>query len=87
LYTTEALSDLIERVVKDKVDGCKIILIAHSLGCFMAGKLALKLGDSCLAMVLLGPKAQISEQEVRGRRILTSLPEFVFNIFRKLDRA
>jgi pimeloyl-ACP methyl ester carboxylesterase len=86
-YTTDALANLIHKVIDIKAPGHKVILMGHSLGTMIAGNLALKLGERCLAMVLLSPKAEISEKEVRGIHILSSLPEFIFNIFRKLDRA
>jgi len=86
LYTTEALASLVGNVVDLKLDGRKCILVGHSLGCFIAGTLALRLQDKCLAVVLLCPKAQVSEKEKKGLRLMTSLPEFIFNIFRKRDR-
>ena len=86
-YTTESLVSLVHRVIERRIKHRKVVLIANSLGSLIAGKLALKLGDTCLAIVLLCPKAEISEQERRGIRLITRLPEFVFNIFRKQDRA
>ena len=87
LYTTDALATLVNRVVEDKASGAKVILVGHSLGCFIAGTLALRLVDKCLAVVLLCPEAEISQQERNGIRLITSLPEFVFNIFRRRDRS
>ena len=57
------------------------------MGCMIVAKLALKLGHKCLAVVLLCPKTEISEQERKGIRLITTLPEFIFNILRKRDRA
>ena len=87
LFTTDALTTLVNRVIEDKIRCRKVILIGHSLGGLIAGTLALKLGDKCLACVLLCPKAEISEKEKNGIRLMASLPEFMFNIFRKRDRA
>ena len=86
-YTTESLVDLVDRVTEDKIGNRKVVLIGHSLGTLIAGRLALKLGEKCLACVLLCPKAEISEQERKGIQLMTKLPEFVFNVFRKRDRA
>jgi pimeloyl-ACP methyl ester carboxylesterase len=85
-YTTEALATLVGKVIDLRLGGRKCILVGHSLGCFIAGRLALKLEEKCLAVVLLCPKAQISEKEKKGLRFMTTLPEFVFNILRKQDR-
>ena len=86
-YTTESLVELVHRVIEDKIRNRKVVLIGHSLGTLIAGRLALKLGEKCLACVLLCPKAEISKQERKGIQLVTTLPEFVFNIFRKRDRA
>jgi predicted alpha/beta-fold hydrolase len=86
LYTTEALTTLVHWTIEDKISDRKVVIIGHSLGSLIAGSLALKLEDKCLACVLLCPKAKISEKERRGIRFMTRLPEFIFNIFRKWDR-
>jgi|SRR5579859_5037278 pimeloyl-ACP methyl ester carboxylesterase len=86
-YTTESLANLVFRVIKGKVDGRKVVLIGHSLGTMIAGKVALSLGEQCLAVVLLCPKVEISEKERKAIRLLTNLPEFVFDLLRKRDRA
>jgi pimeloyl-ACP methyl ester carboxylesterase len=85
--TSAALADLVEKVISERTLNRKAILIGHSLGTMIAGRLALKLGDKCLAMVLLCPKAEISAKERKGTRTLTRLPEFVINILRRRDRA
>ena len=64
-----------------------VVLMGHSLGTLIVGRLALKLGEKCLASVLLCPKAEISCQERKGIQLITKLPEIVFNIFRKWDRV
>jgi pimeloyl-ACP methyl ester carboxylesterase len=74
-------------VIDERIAGRKVVLVGHSMGCMIVGNLALKMGEQCLALVLLSPKAEISEKEERGIRLITRLPEFVFNIFRKRDRA
>jgi pimeloyl-ACP methyl ester carboxylesterase len=86
-YTTDALADLVYRVICDRLTTRKAILVGHSLGTLIVGRLALKLGDKCLAAILLCPKSEISEKEDKGRQFITKLPEFVFNLFRKRDRA
>ena len=86
-YTTDALADLVVKVVEERRTGRKVVLVGHSMGCMIAPKVAMKMGDECLAMVLLCPRAQITAEEDRGRRIIAMLPEFIFNILRKLDRA
>lgn len=65
----------------------KVVLMGHSMGALIVGRLALKLGEKCLACVVLCPKAEITEKERRGIGLMTWLPEFMFNIFRKWDRA
>jgi pimeloyl-ACP methyl ester carboxylesterase len=87
LFTTDALARLVYKVIDERIAGRKVILVGHSMGCMIVGNLSLKMGDQCLALVLLCPKAEISEKEERGIRLITRLPEFVFNIFRKRDRA
>jgi len=84
-YTTEALAELVLHVVERKLQGRKVIVVGHSLGCMMSGRLASKLGETCLAVVLLCPKAEITEKEERGRKLL-HLPETVLNVLRKFDR-
>ena len=86
LYTTDALANLVDKVIQKRVAGRKVVLVGHSMGCMITGNLALKLGEQCLAMVLLCPRAEITEKEEQGIRIIARLPEFVYNIFRKLDR-
>jgi pimeloyl-ACP methyl ester carboxylesterase len=87
LYTTDALANLVYRVIEGRMADRKIILIGHSLGTMITGRLALRLGEKCLAVVLLCPKAEISEKEQKGIQFITKLPEFVFDLFRKRDRA
>jgi pimeloyl-ACP methyl ester carboxylesterase len=87
LYTTDALANLVHRVIEERMVGRKVVLVGHSLGTMITGRLALRLGELCLAVVLLCPKAEISEKEQKGIRLMTNLPEFVFNMFRKRDRA
>jgi pimeloyl-ACP methyl ester carboxylesterase len=86
LYTTDALVTLVLRVIDQKCLNRKVILVGHSLGTLIAGTLALKLRERCVAVVLLCPKAGISEQEKKGIHLIARLPEFVFNLFRKRDR-
>jgi predicted alpha/beta-fold hydrolase len=86
-YTTESLVNLVHNILEDKIGNRKVVLMGHSLGTLIVGRLALELGEKCLASVLLCPKAEISKQERRGIQLMTTLPEFVFNIFRKRDRA
>lgn len=86
-YTTDALADLVQKIIGDKISNRKIVIVGHSLGTMIAGRLALKLGEKCLAVVLLCPKAEISPKEAKATRMVTRLPEFVINILRRRDRA
>ena len=86
-YNTEALASLVLRVIDAKCPNRDIILVGHSLGSIIAGTLALRVRGRCVAVVLLCPKAGISDEEKKGIRLIARLPEFVFNIFRKFDRA
>jgi len=86
LYTTDALVKLVLRVIDEKCPNRNVILVGHSLGTLIAGRLALNLRDRCVAVVLLCAKAGISEEEKKGIQLISRLPEFVFNIFRKRDR-
>lgn len=86
LFTTDALATLVNRVIEDKIRYRKVILIGHSLGTLIAGTLALKLGDKCLVCVLLCPKAEISEKERNGIKLMAKSPEFMLNISQKWDR-
>ena len=87
LYTTDALAGLVQHVIEGKAACRKVIVIGHSLGTMITGRLALRLGDRCLAVVLLCPKAEISDKERKGIGLMTKLPEFAFNMLRKRDRA
>lgn len=86
-YTTEALAELVDKAISSKVDNRKVVIIGHSLGTMIAGRLAVSLGDKCLAVVLLCPKAEISVKEEKGTRMLVKIPEFVINLLRRRDRA
>jgi alpha/beta hydrolase fold len=86
LYTTDALASVVMRVMDEKARGRKVILVGHSMGTLVAGSLAGKLGERCLGLVLLCPKAVLSDKEKKTIKVVTSLPEFVFNIFRRQDR-
>jgi pimeloyl-ACP methyl ester carboxylesterase len=86
-YTSDALTDLIKRILDERCTNRKLVLIGHSLGTILVGKLAVLYGEKCLAAVLLCPKAGISEKEPKGIQFITRLPESVFNFFRWRDRA
>jgi pimeloyl-ACP methyl ester carboxylesterase len=86
-YTTDAYAELVTKVIEERLAGRKVVLVGHSMGCMVVAKVVLKMGERCLAMVMLCPRAKITAEEDRGRRIIARLPEFVFNILRKLDRA
>jgi len=87
LYTTDALATLVLRVIEEKCPKRKVILVGHSLGALIAGTLALRLRERCVATVLLCPKAGISQEERKVIRFITRLPEFAFNLLRKRDRV
>jgi len=86
-YTSDALATLIKRVLDERCTNRKLILIGHSLGTILVGRIAMLYADKCLATVLLSPKAEISEKEAKGILFITSLPQFVFNFFRRQDRT
>ena len=86
LYTTDALATLVNRVLDEKLNGRKVILIGHSMGATIVATLARRLGNRCLAQLLLCPRAEISDKERTAVRLLAALPEFLFNVFRKRDR-
>jgi pimeloyl-ACP methyl ester carboxylesterase len=65
----------------------QVVMIGHSLGSVIAGRVAMELGTKCLALVLLCPKAEISEKERKGTRLLTRMPQFLVDYLRLRDRT
>lgn len=67
-----------------------LFLIGHSMGCLLVARVALGLMDSGqrpLKVALLCAKAQASSAELARLRELLRLPDWLFNAFRRRDRA
>lgn len=68
------------------------VVICHSYGCTIGTHLYSRLeasealNNSIKAMVMIGPKAVITEHERKGRAQLTKTPDWVVDFARKLDR-
>ncbi|KAG9066334.1 hypothetical protein KI688_001557 [Linnemannia hyalina] len=68
------------------------VVICHSYGCTIGTHLYSRLAtsetlnNSIKAMVMIGPKAVITEHEIKGRAQLAKTPDWVVDFARKLDR-
>jgi pimeloyl-ACP methyl ester carboxylesterase len=86
-YTSDALTALIKRVLDERCENRQLILVGHSLGTLLVGRLALVYGEKCLASVLLSPRALISEGEIKFWHYFSKMPQFIFDFMRWRDRA
>ncbi|KAK6950512.1 hypothetical protein Daesc_008840 [Daldinia eschscholtzii] len=86
-YTTDALTDLLETVIdsyREKDQG--IVLIAHSMGTAIAARIANK-HSHVMGLVAICPvSGPPPPRAVRNIRVLLSLPDFIFNLWRAWDR-
>ncbi|KAI1463305.1 alpha/beta-hydrolase [Daldinia caldariorum] len=86
-YTTDALIDLLETVIdsyREKDQG--LVLIAHSMGTAMAARIANK-HSHVMGLVAICPVSGPPPPEaVRNIRVLLSLPDCIFNLWRAWDR-
>ncbi|KAI1375855.1 hypothetical protein F4677DRAFT_454746 [Hypoxylon crocopeplum] len=94
-YTSDALTDLLETIIemyREKDQG--LVLVAHSMGTAIAARIANKLSSYYLrppshvmGLIAICPlSGPPSPGAVRNFRMLLCLPEFIFNIWRALDR-
>ncbi|KAI9878892.1 MAG: hypothetical protein M1830_010196 [Pleopsidium flavum] len=96
-YSIEALVELLATVIEDHLDKARnqdIVLIAHSMGCSLSALLAsstsrttLNLQPHVLGLVAICPRATPpSEEQVAGYRKLLSIPNTIFDLWRRWDR-
>jgi pimeloyl-ACP methyl ester carboxylesterase/protein-tyrosine phosphatase len=96
-YTTDALVHLLAVVIETyrAVDEHQqIILVGHSMGCSLAALLASPssphahlLSEHVAGLIAICPKADSpSPEQVKTLRRVTSVPAFLFDLFRKWDR-
>ncbi|KAG0202313.1 hypothetical protein BGX28_005134 [Mortierella sp. GBA30] len=90
-YTTDAyVEDIVSLLQRYKSEDT--VLICHSYGCTIGTQLYARLEtsedlvNSLKAIVMIGPKAAITEHETKGRQQLARTPDWVVDIARKLDR-
>lgn len=90
-YTTSAyVEDVVTLLQRYKSEDT--VVICHSYGCtigtYLYSRLAASetLNNSIKAMVMIGPKAVITEHERKGRAQLAKTPDWVVDFARKLDR-
>ncbi|KAF9091266.1 hypothetical protein BGX29_011064 [Mortierella sp. GBA35] len=90
-YTTDAyVEDIVSLLQRYKSE--ETVLICHSYGCTIGTHLYSRLAtsetlnNSIKAMVMIGPKAIITEHETKGRAQLARTPDWVVDFARKLDR-
>lgn len=85
-YSTSSLVDLVKTVIKDYTeDGQKVILVGHSMGTQLSGRLQSRL-SSCVGMVLISPIARMSTERKKQMRRMALTPTLIFNISRLFDR-
>ncbi|KAI9816690.1 MAG: hypothetical protein M1832_004978 [Thelocarpon impressellum] len=96
-YTTEALVELLAIVIeehRDKESGQGVVLVGHSMGCFLAVLLASrtspspsKLADHVVGMIAICPKATApSARDVPLIKKLLLIPGPIFDLWRRWDR-
>lgn len=87
VYTQESLVSLLKQVIEFCVDiDREIVLVGHSMGCFLSVGLARRLGARCLGLIAICPPGQLTESQRRYQPILGYITPFLFNIFRTVDR-
>ncbi|GME41307.1 Alpha/beta hydrolase fold-1 [Neofusicoccum parvum] len=96
-YYTNALAALLATVIdehRDKEAGQGVVLIGHSLGCSISAYLASSsspeahnISEHVLGFVAICPKAEgPTEDEAAKFRKLLSIPDPIFNLWRRWDR-
>lgn len=87
-YTTDSLVKDIRLLLK-KFPSEKHVLVCHSYGCLLGIKATLQLvktTNSIKSLILISPKASLSEKERKGIKSLRRIPDFLFNFMRRRDR-
>lgn len=83
-YTTKSLvADVI--AIIDLFPSSSTIVVAHSYGCILSTFLYPELVNRIQAMIFIAPLAHLQEHRVKIRW-LTSLPNFVIDVIRRIDR-
>ncbi|KAG0244196.1 hypothetical protein BGW41_000183 [Actinomortierella wolfii] len=84
-YTTDAyVDDIVELLQRYKSD--ETILICHSYGCAIGTLVAQRLSESIKALVLISPKAEVTQHELEARDKLLKTPDWIVNLARTIDR-
>ncbi|KAI7827935.1 Alpha/Beta hydrolase protein, partial [Gamsiella multidivaricata] len=90
-YTTDAFTEDIV-VLLQRYKSEDTVLICHSYGCAVGTHLYSRLetlenlNNSIKAMVMIGPKAIITQHELESREQLRRTPDWAVNLARHLDR-
>ncbi|KAK6338760.1 hypothetical protein TWF696_009570 [Orbilia brochopaga] len=90
-YSTASFAELVG-VIIERYLGLEqqFIVVGHSMGCSVLATLVgsgnLDIAKRCVGYVGICPKAQLSDKEKKQRDLITSLPRFVFDAFRFVDR-
>ncbi|EWC43570.1 hypothetical protein DRE_01457 [Drechslerella stenobrocha 248] len=90
-YTTAAFAELIGVIIERYLDPeQQFIVVGHSMGCSVLATLLgsgnPEIAERCIGFVGICPKAQLSDKEKKQRNFITTLPRFVFDTYRYLDR-
>ncbi|KAF3904503.1 hypothetical protein AA313_de0208243 [Arthrobotrys entomopaga] len=92
-YSTATFAELVG-VIMDRYLGPEqqFIVVGHSMGCSVLATLLgsrsgnQEISERCVGFVSICPKAQLSDSEKKQRDLITSLPRFVFDTYRFMDR-
>ncbi|KAF9976291.1 hypothetical protein BGZ73_008837 [Actinomortierella ambigua] len=84
-YTTEAyVNDIVELLQRYKSE--ETILVCHSYGCAIGTVVTKRLPESIKALVLICPKAEVTQHDLDARDKLLKTPDWVVNMARRVDR-
>jgi pimeloyl-ACP methyl ester carboxylesterase len=86
-FTRSAFCSMARNIIEKKIrKDQRIILVGHSYGCQIAVKLMSMISSHVSGVVLLAPKAQFTETEVKHMQAIKNLPLFVLNLLRFVDK-
>ncbi|KAI8066551.1 Alpha/Beta hydrolase protein [Gongronella butleri] len=87
-YTTSALVQDIETLLRERYTNPQTVIIAHSYGCAIASYIATRpwMQERLKGLVLICPKDTIDDRQKRSLRTLAWVPDWVFDLARTADR-
>ncbi|KAI9268916.1 Alpha/Beta hydrolase protein [Phascolomyces articulosus] len=87
-YTTDSLSKDVISLLTERYQSSATVIIAHAYGCSIASNVAAspKVQPILRGLVLISPKARIEEQQVKSKRTLRWIPDWMFEMARTADR-